>query len=102
MKNKYIFETNSLNEMELVINRQKMFSVLEDIKNWRRELYKGYDSNIKYLCNGKLYSFEEYIKNEESFPKNEQGFTKDLKMVYTTNELINKIDYFLSEVKHLL
>ena len=49
MNDKYIFETESAREMELVLYRHKILSVLEDIKNWRRELYKGYNKNLE-IC----------------------------------------------------
>ena len=41
MNDKYVFETESSREMEIVASRHKILSVLDDIKNWRRELYKG-------------------------------------------------------------
>ena len=37
MNDKYVFETESPREMELVVSRHKILSVLDDIKNWRRE-----------------------------------------------------------------
>ncbi len=47
MNDKYVFETESSREMEIVASRHKILSVLDDIKNWRRELYKGYDNNVR-------------------------------------------------------
>ena len=52
MNNKYIFETDDLNEMNLVVNKYKLLNALEELKSWRRDLYKGYDNEIKYLGNG--------------------------------------------------
>ena len=60
MNDKYVFETESSREMEIVASRHKILSVLDDIKNWRRELYKGYDNNVRILCNGKLYTYTEF------------------------------------------
>ena len=40
MNDKYVFETESSREMEIVASRHKILSVLDDIKNWRRELYR--------------------------------------------------------------
>lgn len=62
MNDKYVFETESSREMEIVASRHKILSVLGDIRNWRREISKGYDSNIRYLCNGKIYTSSELEK----------------------------------------
>ena len=55
MNNKYIFETDDLNEINLVVNKYKLLSALEELKSWRRYLYKGYDNDIKHLSNGNIY-----------------------------------------------
>lgn len=102
MCEKYIFETESTRDMELVLARYKMISILEDFNEWRRSIYKGYDNDIKYLCNGKLYSFVEFEKNKNDFPKDENGFIKNLKSVYVDTDIINKIDDLLYEIQHLL
>ena len=65
MNDKYIFETESSREMELVSSRHKIMSVLEEIKNWRRELYKGYDNNDRILFNGKLYTYNEFEETKD-------------------------------------
>ena len=65
MNDKYIFETESSREMELVSSRHKIMSVLEEIKNWRRELYKGYDNNVSILFNGKLYTYNEFEETKD-------------------------------------
>ena len=102
MNDKYVFETESSREMEIVASRYKILSVLDDIKNWRRELYKGYDNNVKILCNGKLYTYTEFEEARDELPKDEHGLIKDSKHVYLDNDLIDKIDDFLSEVNYLL
>ena len=102
MNDKYIFETESTREIELVASRYKLLSVLDDIKNWRRELYKGYDNNLRYLCDGKLYTFTELEKARDALPKDEHGLLKDCKQVYLDDDLIDKIDDLLSEVDYLL
>ena len=61
MNDKYVFETESSRKMEIVASRHKILSVLDDIKNWRRELYKGYDNNVRILCNGKLYTYTDIL-----------------------------------------
>lgn len=102
MNDKYVFETESSRKMEIVASRHKILSVLDDIKNWRRELYKGYDNNVRILCNGKLYTYTEFEKAIDELPKDEHGLIKDCKHVYSDNDLIDKIDDFLSEVNYLL
>jgi len=57
MNNKYTFETDSNDEMELVVLRHKMLAVLYELSNWRRNIYKEYDNNLMYLCGGKLYTY---------------------------------------------
>ena len=102
MNDKYIFATKSLKEMELVLNRHKLLSILEDIKAWRRELYKGYDNNIKYLCNGKLYDFYELEQSRDELPRDEYGIIKDCQSIYLESDLINKIDDLLYDINYLL
>lgn len=67
MNDKYVFETESSREMEIVAFRHKILSVLDDIKNWRRGLYKGYDNNVRILCNGKLYTHTEFEEAIDEF-----------------------------------
>ena len=102
MNDKYTFETESSREMEIVASRHKILSVLNDIKKWRRELYKGYDNNIRILCNGKLYTYTEFEKVRDELPKDEHGLIKGCKHVYLDNDLIDKIDHLLSEINYLL
>ena len=102
MNDKYVFENESYREMEIVAYRHKKISDLDDIKNWRRELYKGYDNNVRILCNGKLYTYSEFEKAKDELPKDEHGLIKDCKHVYLDNDLIDKIDGLLSEVNYLL
>lgn len=102
MNDKYVFETESFREMEIVASRHKILLVLDDIKNWRRELYKGYDNNVRILCNGKLYTYTEFEEARDELPKDEHGLIKGCKHVYLDNDLIDKIDDLLSEVNYLL
>lgn len=102
MNDKYVFETESSREMEIVVSRHKILSVLDDINNWRRELYKGYDNNVRILCDGKLYTYFEFEEVRDKLPKDEHGLIKDCKYVYLDDDLIDKIDDLLSEVNYLL
>ena len=88
--------------MELVVSRHKILSVLDDINNWRRELYKGYDNNVRILCNCKLYTYTEFEEAKDELPKDEHGLINDCKYVYLDNDLIDKIDDLLSSVNYLL
>lgn len=102
MNDKYVFETESSREMEIVVSRHKILSVLDDINNWRRELYKGYDNNVRILCDGKLYTYTELEEVWDELPKDEHGLIKDCKYIYLNDDLIDKIDDLLSDVNYLL
>lgn len=102
VNDKYIFETESTREMELITSRHKLISVLDDINDWRRNIYKGYDNNLKILCNGKLYTPIELEEAKDELPKDEHGLIKDTKEVYLADDLINSIDDLLYDIKHLL
>ena len=102
LNNKYVFETDSSSEMKLVVARNKLLSLLYDLKDWRRNLYKGYDNDIRYLCDGKLYNYQEFEDNREKLPRDEHGFIKDCKHVYLEQDLINKIDDLISDVEYLI
>lgn len=69
MNDKYVFETKSSREMEIVASRDKILSILDDIKNWRRELYKGYDNNIRILCNGNYIHIQNLKKQKMNYQK---------------------------------
>ena len=86
MNDKYVFETESSREMEIVASRHKILSVLDDIKNWR----------------SKLYTRTEFEETRDELPKDEHGLIKDAKHVYLNNDLIDKIDDLLSEINYLL
>ena len=102
MNDKYIFETESPREMKLVVSRHQLLLTLDEINNWRREIYKGYDSNLRILCNGKLYTSMEFEEARDKLPKDNRGLVKDVKYVYLDNDLINKIDDLLYDIKDLL
>lgn len=102
MNDKYVFETESSREMEIVASRHKILSVLDDINNWRRELYKGYDNNVRILCDGKLYTYYEFEEIRDKLSKDEHGLIKDCKYIYLNDDLIDKIDDLLSDVNYLL
>ena len=63
-------------------------------------MYKGYDNNVRILCNGKLYTYTKFEKARDELPKDEHGLIKDCKHVYLDIDLIVKIDDFLSVVNY--
>ena len=101
MEDKYTFETTSSSEMKLVVSRHKLVLALEELSRWRRDLCKGYDNNIQYLCEGKLYNQQDMFRNQE-IPRDENGFIKDSKTIYEVNDIIDNIDNILYDVKDLL
>lgn len=101
MDTKYIFETNDSKEMNLIVNKNKLVEALEELSNWRRELYKSYDNDIKYVCNGKIYNHKE-LHEDKSILRDEHGTIKGCKEVYIVNDIIDHIDRILSEVNNLI
>ena len=101
MNNKYIFETDDLNEMNLVVNKYKLLSALEELKSWRRDLYKGYDNDIKHLSNGNIYTQQELLE-DINVPRDEHGIIKDCKSIYYVDDIINRIDEILYDVNIFL
>ena len=97
MNDKYIFKTDALEEMKLVVNRHKLVPVLYELENWRRNLYKGYDNNIKYLRNGKIYDQWENI--DENFSSDDTTNCKD---VYLVEDIINQIDDILYDINNII
>ena len=101
MNNKYIFETDDLNEMNLVVNKYKLLSALEELKSWRRYLYKGYDNDIKHLSNGNIYTQQKLLE-DINVPRDEHGIIKDCKRIYYVDDIINRIDEILYDVNIFL
>ena len=87
--------------MNLIVNKYKLLNALEDLSNWRRELYKGYDNDIKYFCNGKLYNQKDLLE-DKSVPRDEHGLIISAKGIYLVSEIIDHIDEILSDVRGLL
>ncbi len=97
MNDKYIFETDDTREMNLVVNRNKMFCILDDFMEWRRELNRGRAGDVKYLCEGKIYTAEELHK-ENTLARDEHGFLKDCKEVYLVDDVIKRIDDIIGDL----
>ena len=98
---KYVFETDDNKEMNIVTNRYKLIMTLNELSNWRRELYKGYDNKIKYFCNGKLYN-EMELYEDESVPRDEHRLITDCHDIYMVDDIIDKIDDILYDVRDIL
>lgn len=73
-----------------MINTYLKLKVLGKWKQWLLD--------IKYY----QYTYTEFEKARDELPKDERGLIKDCKHVYLDNDLIDKIDDFLSEVNYLL
>jgi len=101
MENKYTFETENEYEMKLVVSRHRMLATLKEFKDWRRDLYKGYDNNLNYFCNGKIYTIKKF-RNADDIPRDEHGIVKGCKTIYYDQYIIDKIDDLLFEVRDLL
>lgn len=102
MEDKYTFETNSPREMELVVNRDKLVSALDELQRWRRDLYKRYDNDIHHLCDGKLFNQHDMIFASENIPRDETGKMKESKEVYYVDTIINKVDDILYDIRDLI
>lgn len=97
MNNKYIFETDDTREMNLVANRNKMFSVLDDFMEWRRELNRGRAEDVKFLCQGKIYTAEE-LRKDKTLERDENGLLKDCKEIYLVDDVIDRIDGIIGDL----
>ena len=97
MNDKYIFETDTVKEMELVVDRHKLVSTLYELEKWRRNLYKGYDNNIQYLRNGKIYNQWENMNKDFS-----NDDINDCKEIYLVEDIINQIDDILYDVNNII
>lgn len=101
MEDKYIFETTSKREMDLVVNRVNMLLALNDLKDWRRALYNGKCYDGRYLCNGKVYTDRELIEATD-VPRDEYGIIKDCTHIFFTDDIINKIDEIIGDMSDFI
>ena len=100
-EDKYTFETSSIRDMNLVVNRNDMFYALTKLSDWRRELWNNKDYDSQYLCNGKLYTQQDILMNND-LPRNEDGTFVDCKKVYVVEDIINKIDSILVDLSEFI
>lgn len=97
MEDKYTFETTNSREMDLVVNRTKMLLTLNELKDWYRSLYNGKCYDTSFVCNGKLYTHEEFNKATD-LPTDKNGFVKDYKEVYEIDNVLKRIDEILGDM----
>lgn len=92
---KYTIETTDKVELEMYLNASKVFYALSEIKEWRRELYRGKNYDWVVLYKGKLYSAEEWETRR---------FIADEKpqYLYTDDAILKRIDDALSNVENVL
>ena len=97
MEDKYIFETTSKREMDLVVNRFNMLLALEELKNWYRDLYNGKCYDGKYLCNGKLYTSKELMEATD-VPRDEYGIIKDCEHIFSADDILERINDIIGDM----
>lgn len=98
----YKFETESCREMDLVVNRHRLILALYEFLEWSRALYNGRDYDTQYLYNGKIYTQRELYEDKE-IPRDEHGMiVGDCKEIYTVNQLLNKLDRLLEDVRDII
>ncbi len=93
---KVIFEFDDVAEnsdIENVINRNKLICALDEIKNFRTNLYKGFEENIIIVKNDKVINSKEFKTKED---------INGTKGYISVSDVIDELDRCLSEVKHLL
>ena len=91
---KYTIETTDRYELNLYINVYKLISALDDIKEFRRNLYKGYYNDVLYMTKG--YKYERLEKKDIEIKEG------DSICVMNVDKIIDEIDYMLKDVSNLL
>lgn len=101
---KITIETTDKREATLMLNAEKLALALYDILQWRHAIYNGKDyGEYRYLYKGKLYTESEFSKltiPDEEYDKN--YCIKDLKVVYTKDDLERKLNYYLDDIADLV
>ena len=92
---KFTIETTDRSEINLYVNAYKLLLALEELKEYRRELYKGYSNDVLYLING--YKYEGLDKKTDV--KCDEG--KSIQVI-DTDKVIDKIDDILSDIYQFL
>lgn len=94
---KVIFEFDENEEredIELIVNRLKMSCALDELKEYRDDLYKGYrDHEMVFIRDGKVIETGEN-KNLED--------VKNTKSYIEVSDVLNILDNILEDVKHLI
>lgn len=86
-------ETEDRQDVELIVNRLKMSCALDDLKEYRDDLYKGYREEVVVIRDGKIIERGENKTLEDV--KKSKGYIE-------VNEVLNVLDNILNDVKHLL
>lgn len=83
-------------DIDLIVNRNKMAYALEELKSFRREIYKGYiDSREIVNTNTKqIFSKEDFEKNN--------GYIADSKIYIHDEYILQRLDDILDEVRDIL
>lgn len=91
---KHIIETNDPETLELYLNAPKMMYALNEIREWRRELYRGKNYDWVVLYKGKLYKPEEW-ETKNFVPEEEPQF------LYTDDAILRRLDDALRTVENI-
>lgn len=85
-------------EIDLIVKRHSLAHALDELKNFRRKLYKGYEPEGSYI----------YIKKDKSKVYSDEEVhdpnyhLEDAKMYIDDTYVLNEIDHILDDVWHLL
>lgn len=103
---KFKIETTDKREATLMLNAIRMAGVLYEFRNWRCAIYNGKNYDYSVLFNGKLYSYEEWHRDYDKITKDaerdENGFLKNYKQVYTENDVERRLNEYLNDVDDLI
>lgn len=98
---KFIIETTSRKEATLMSNALKMALIIEDLINFRRELYNNKSYDVRYLYDGKVYTTQEWFTLKRDYEKDKKE-GKTVMTVLTDDDVIRKIDDILDGIEYLI
>lgn len=90
-------ESEDMVDIKEVVHRHTLMSALYDLKDLRRELYKGYKNNIVSVKDGKVLTQKDY---DEANAKGE--FISGSQSYIPVDDIINCLDDVLGDVYFLL
>lgn len=91
---KYKIETTDRRELEMYINAPRAFYALNELREWRRELYRGKSYDWVVIYKGKKYKAEEWETKDFEVEENEE-----VHYVYDDDTIIQHIDEILRDIE---